>query len=404
MSTAPNIVPTTTDVPKPQTRGKVLIVDDERPVLFAFARMLGAKGFDVSTADNAPAALTLIRGNPFETIVTDIAMPGMDGLQLLRAIREVDLDVQVIMHTAAPSVQTAAKAMEHGAYRYLTKPVDIGEFLKAVETAVAVCRVGRDKRVVLDQVGNPSKFVADRVGLEVSFDRALAQLWMAFQPIVKWSTKEIYSHEALVRSREPTMPHPGILFDAAEQLGRLRDLGRKARELSVIPYANGDVPSLLFVNLHAQELSDELLYRDDTPLHAIASQVVLEITERSSLHVIEDARRSVAALRKLGFRIALDDLGAGYAGLASFAALEPDVVKLDMSLVRGVHEDATKRQLIRSVMSLTNSLNRLVVAEGVETIAERDTLIDLGCDLFQGYLFAKPGPAFPAINWGEPKS
>jgi EAL domain-containing protein (putative c-di-GMP-specific phosphodiesterase class I) len=126
---------------------------------------------------------------------------------------------------------------------------------------------------------------------------------------------------------------------------------------------------------------------------------VLEITERASIDSIQDLRQRVARLRETGYRIAIDDLGAGYAGLTSFALLEPEIVKIDMTLVRDVDRLEVKQRLIASITSLCTEMGILVVGEGVETQAERDTLIQLGCDLFQGYFIAKPGPAFPKRNW-----
>jgi len=99
----------------------------------------------------------------------------------------------------------------------------------------------------------------------------------------------------------------------------------------------------------------------------------------------------------LGFQIALDDLGSGYAGLTSFTLLEPEFVKLDMSLVRDVHFSPTKQKIIRSMVRLCKDLGRQIIAEGVESLAERDQLIELGCDLLQGYLFARPGRPFPVV-------
>jgi EAL domain-containing protein (putative c-di-GMP-specific phosphodiesterase class I) len=126
----------------------------------------------------------------------------------------------------------------------------------------------------------------------------------------------------------------------------------------------------------------------------MASRVVLEITERSPLSDLEEVRERVTQLRALGFRIAVDDLGAGFAGLTSFAVLNPDIVKLDMNLIRGIETSTVKRRLVASVASLCREMEMLVVAEGVETRAERDVLSDLGCDLFQGFLFARPASTF----------
>jgi EAL domain-containing protein (putative c-di-GMP-specific phosphodiesterase class I) len=91
----------------------------------------------------------------------------------------------------------------------------------------------------------------------------------------------------------------------------------------------------------------------------------------------------------------VDDLGAGYAGLTSFAQLEPEVVKVDMSLIRGLDRSPTKQKLVHSIVGLCRGLGIQMIAEGIETIEERDTLVGLGGDLCQGYLFARPGRAFP---------
>ena len=98
----------------------------------------------------------------------------------------------------------------------------------------------------------------------------------------------------------------------------------------------------------------------------------------------------------MGFRIAVDDLpGPSTPGLTSFAQLEPEVVKLDMSLVRNCHLQPTKLTLARTMISMCKELGMQVVAEGIETAEERDAMAQAGCDLMQGYLFAKPGAAFP---------
>jgi EAL domain-containing protein (putative c-di-GMP-specific phosphodiesterase class I) len=100
-------------------------------------------------------------------------------------------------------------------------------------------------------------------------------------------------------------------------------------------------------------------------------------------------------LRKLGYRIAVDDLGEGYSGLNSIASLEPDAVKLDMSLIRGIEKTPTKRRMVRALATLCRELGTPFVAEGVETQAELDTLLELGADWLQGFLFARPGYPLP---------
>ncbi len=211
------------------------------------------------------------------------------------------------------------------------------------------------------------------------------------------SAREVFAYEALVRTEEPSLLRPDLLIGAAEALGRLCDLGRAVREHVAVTIRDLG-PPCVFVNLHPDDLRDEELYSANAALSRVAGRVVLELTERVSLDAVPDLRVRLATLRGLGFRLAVDDLGAGYAGLTSFAQLEPEVVKLDMALTRGVDAEPTKAKLIRSMTHLCSELGIMVVAEGVETRAERAALVGLGCDLLQGYLLAKPGRPFPPVD------
>jgi EAL domain-containing protein (putative c-di-GMP-specific phosphodiesterase class I) len=361
--------------------------------------VLVAAGYQVEVASDGAEAAERIKSAEYDAIVSDISMPGMDGLELLRTVRQRDLDVPVILVTGDPAVGTAVRAMEFGAYRYLTKPFDLDHLKEVIDSAVLVYRMAKLRRRALELYGDPDKQVGDRAGLEASFGRAMSTLWIAYQPIVSFETKEIYGYEALMRTTEPTLPHPGAVIDAAERLGRLRELGRGVRDKAAEGFAAAPDGVMLFVNLHTLDLSDDALLAVTAPLTKIASRVVLEITERAALDEVKDARARVAALRAIGFRIAIDDLGAGYAGLTSFAQLQPEVVKLDMSLVRDVHKEPTKRKLIHSMTQLCREMGMLVVAEGIETVDERDALSGLGCQLLQGYLFARPGKPFPTVVW-----
>jgi EAL domain-containing protein (putative c-di-GMP-specific phosphodiesterase class I) len=224
-------------------------------------------------------------------------------------------------------------------------------------------------------------------------------LWIAYQPIVSWSRRSVFAYEALVRNEEPTLRSPPDLFEAAERLGRLQDLGRAVRDRVARTLDEQPMSALLFINLHAMELDDDSLISADAPLSRHAGRVVLEVTERAPLEKIRDVTARVAQLRGLGYRIAIDDLGAGYAGLTSFAHLEPEVVKVDMSLVRGIDRSPMKQKLLRSIVTLCRDLGIEIIAEGVETVTERDALIELGGDLCQGYLFARPEKPWTEIKF-----
>ena len=383
------------------SRGLILLVDDEQSIARAYARTLGAAGFSVETAGDGRAAAAAARDRDFDVIVSDITMPEMNGLELLRAVREHDLDVPVVLMTGGPAVDSAVRAMEYGALRYLIKPIDPGELEEVVARAVRLHQMAKIKREALEMFRLEGKHLGDRAGLEARLANAISTMWVAYQPIVSWSRRTAFAYEALVRNEEPTLRSPPDLFEAAERLGRLQDLGRMIRDRVAQTLDENPIEGLLFVNLHAMELDDDSIMMPDAPLSRHAHRVVLEITERAPLERIRDVTGRVAQLRALGNRIAVDDLGAGYAGLTSFAHLEPEVVKVDMSLVRDIDTSPMKQKLFGSIASLCRDLNIEMIAEGIETEDERDALVRLGGDLCQGYLFARPDKPWAPINWSR---
>lgn len=377
----------------------VLLVEDDEGVRRVLRKALLGRGYRVETATNGREALGLLSEHVFDVVVSDINMPELNGIQLLRAVRAHDLELPVLLMTGAPDVETASLAVELGAQQYLLKPIDLGRLERGVERALLLRRLARLKLEALALSSEGSLGAADRAGLEATFERALAGLWIAYQPIVDARTRKLFGYEALLRSTEPRLPHPGAILDAAERLGRLESVGRRVRELAPLPLAQAPAGAALFVNLHATDLLDERLYDPAAPLTEVSRRVVLELTERAALDHIPDTAERIARLRALGFRIAVDDLGAGYAGLTSFAQLEPEVVKLDLSIVRGIDSNSVKQKLVRAMVGVCHDMDKLVVAEGVETSSERAELLELGCDLLQGFLLARPGRAFPEFTW-----
>jgi EAL domain-containing protein (putative c-di-GMP-specific phosphodiesterase class I) len=377
------------------SRKSVLLVDDDLSFARAVSRVLAASGFDVTTVHSGSAAAEAVATRPFDAIVSDIQMPGMSGVELLAVVRKHDLDVPVILLTAAPTIETAMEAVSLGALQYFAKPVSNDVLVNALERACQLHGVAQMKREALRLLGRADGQAGDLAGLRSCFDRAIQTMWMAFQPIVDLDARRVFGYEALLRSDEASLPHPGAILGAAERLGRVAELGGHIRALAAKAFERTSREVLLFVNLHALDLLDSGLYSPDALLTKVADRVVLEITERAAFDDVSDVKASVSALRSLGFRIALDDLGAGYAGLSSFAALEPDIVKLDMSLVRNVHQSTIRQRVVRSMTSLCKDMGMSVVAEGIEAAPERDMLQGFGCSLLQGYFFARPGPAFP---------
>lgn len=377
---------------------RVLLLDDEPEVGRALTRLLRHEGFTPDFFEDCGPALEAARSKTYSVIVSDIAMPSMDGIEFMRQVRAFDYDVPIILLTGAPTIDSAKKAIELGAYRYFTKPFDQEELVAAVRSAAFAHKMAQIKRQAARLHGQDDSMPSDLLGLNIAFEAALSTLWMAYQPIVRASDGSVFAYEALMRSESKTLPHPGAILEAAERLGRLEDLGRHIRELAPKPFLEEKTQALLFLNLHPLDLTDSRLLDPGMALADMSSRVVMEITERAALEKIPDAMDKLRRLREMGYRLAVDDLGSGYSGLTSFAMLEPDIVKLDMALVRGVDSNPTKQKLIKSVVELCRSMNVLVVAEGIETHSERDRCRELGVDLLQGFLIARPGTAFPAVN------
>jgi len=370
----------------------VLLVDDDPTILSMLARALESETIHVTSVSTGAAALSLLGTERFDLVVSDIQMPGVSGLKLLRAVREYDLDLPIVLMTGQPNLSGAAMAVEYGALQYLIKPVSIEKLRAIVARAVSFGRIARLKRQCANEFGSGSFYVGDRAGIEAKLDRALRSLWMAYQPIVR-ADGAVFAYEAFLRSEEAMLPHPGAVLKAAQRLRRIPDVGRAVRDLVAAGVdASADDTSAIFVNLHAEDLLDPLLYLPSAPLSRIASRVVLELTDREPIDDVKDVAVRVRRLRELGFRIAIDDLGAGQAGLANLSQLEPEFVKLDISLVRDIHRDPTKQSIVLSLIRVCHAMDKTIVAEGVECEEERAVLVAAGCDLLQGFLFGRPGP------------
>jgi EAL domain-containing protein (putative c-di-GMP-specific phosphodiesterase class I) len=373
----------------------VLTVDDDRKTLDLYSHALIQAAYRCITASSGAEALARLEGgDSVDVVVSDLSMPGMSGLEFIRRVRERDPDLPILVATGAPAMGSAIESIDAGVFRYLTKPLSPATLVRAVSDAVHARALAIARRTAHAHLsaGKPAP-TADLLR------KSLDSLWLAVQPIVSPATRRVVAYEALLRTRELSFRDPQELLEAAEKLELLPLVGRAVRK------AAGELAQLLpagvdlFLNVHSRDLLDEQLFSSTSPLDAHASRIVLELSERRSLEDIPDARARVEELKAAGYRLALDDMGAGYAGLATFAMLKPSFVKVDTSLVRDVDSEPMKQTLIKSIAGLSRELGIEAIAEGVETSAESQTLSALGCTLLQGYVFGRPGKPFPAVTF-----
>jgi EAL domain-containing protein (putative c-di-GMP-specific phosphodiesterase class I)/ActR/RegA family two-component response regulator len=376
----------------------ILAVDDDPAMLRLLGSALGRAGYRSLEAQSGAQALELLQSERVDAIITDLAMPGMPGIEFIRRVRERDPELPILVLTGAPDMGTAIESIDVGVFRYLTKPVSPAEIVRAASDAVHARALAQVRRAAYSHSQPPSPDHNSTSGRDALLS-ALDSSWLAAQPIVCPAHKRIVAYEALLRTKSKELPHPGAIFSTAERLDMVINVARVVRRHAVGLAESLPDDVLLFLNLHPLELLDDALFQSTAPLSKHAHRIILELTERTSLERIPDARSRVAALKELGYRIALDDMGAGYAGLTTFAMLEPDYVKVDLGLVRNIDSEPMKQTLIRTIVRLAQDLSINVIAEGVETRAEADTLQAIGCSLLQGYFFARPAPPYVEVSW-----
>lgn len=217
-----------------------------------------------------------------------------------------------------------------------------------------------------------------------------------YQPIVELKTGNFFGFEALSRpQKDMTFLNASELFSFAEQHGIIYDLDLKCRELAIKRIVDRIRDRMLFLNVNSNVLlsafqKDDSFKRFVKSVNMNRSNVVLEITERQAIKDFEMFNIVLEEYRKEGFKIAVDDLGAGYSSLQTIAELKPDYIKLDMSLVRDIHNVEFKRILVETLVGFSDKSKSLLIAEGIEKKEEFEMLVDLGVHFGQGYFIEKP--------------
>lgn len=219
-------------------------------------------------------------------------------------------------------------------------------------------------------------------------------VYIVYHPIVVTATREVYGYEALARGKQRALRSPEVLFGVAEEANLIWELSRLCRRRAIEGLdAQLEPGQLLFLNIDPHDFRDpSFRYLDLDELGgADPRRIVLEITERTAITDYPKFQGYLKEFRERGFRFAVDDAGSGYAGLGSIANLEPDFIKLDISLISGIDANFMKQNLVETMVSFANDHGIQVIAEGVEREDEYETVKRLGVHLTQGFLFHKPG-------------
>jgi EAL domain-containing protein (putative c-di-GMP-specific phosphodiesterase class I) len=385
---------TAATVSAPAGARRVLIIDDEPAVLRVIGLLLERNGFAVASASNAREGLALLADKGFDVVLSDIIMPELSGLDFLRELRQHDLDVPVILMTAGATLDSALDAIEYGASQYLLKPVEPEALITSVGRAAALGELARMKRTALAVQAGKAIPYGDRQTLEAVLTRTFATIRAEFQPLVSMKKKSVLGYEALMRCDETLFASYGALLAAAERVGWRTALSKTLYQRIAQDCSDMPEGALLFVNIHPLDAQESLLTGSGAPLEPIAQSVVLDVRESVAGEQLTALAAALPELRGAGFRIAIDNVGTGTSGLEIVSRLTPDFAKLDRSAYIGIDKDTKRQRTVRAIYAMFASLDVPLIAEGVESAAERDALVSAGADLAQGNLFGAPSKKF----------
>jgi EAL domain-containing protein (putative c-di-GMP-specific phosphodiesterase class I)/GGDEF domain-containing protein len=215
-------------------------------------------------------------------------------------------------------------------------------------------------------------------------------VYIDFHPIVVADTLAVYGYEALARGSMRSLRSPEVMFEVAADADLLWELGRLCRSRAVEGMKQrltGE--ELLFLNVDPHDFADPAFHELDLDISE-PHRVVIEITERTAIKDYPKIREVLKGYREKGYRFAVDDAGSGYAGLGSIANLEPDFIKLDISLINCIDTNFIKQNLVETMVRFANDQNAMVIAEGVEREEEFETVKALGVHLVQGFFLHRP--------------
>jgi len=379
---------------------RVIVADDDESIRIWLRHLIEVTdGLElVGQADTTPAAVELARVTQPHIAVVDVQMPGGGGAEGARLIGAFSPDTRVLAFSAYDLTAEVLAMIEAGARGYVVKSGDDREVVDAIR-AVAAGSVyfssGVDFAVVAhlrDTLvsGNQQALQRSRVVNLVEDVLAREALESHYQPIVDLVQNRIVGYEALARIQSERRQPPDVWFAEADRIGRLAELELLAIRSAVaaLPLLRGD--EFLAINISPQTALGSVLSEalGAAPVH----RVVLEITEHAEVSDYTRLFQALYPLRSRGLRLAIDDVGAGYASMAHVLHLAPEIIKLDRSLTAGIDRHHHRQSLVDKMRDFAAETGAALLAEGIETQAELDTVRALGVSLGQGYLLGRPQP------------
>lgn len=361
----------------------VLVADDDPLFREALAAAIAAEPvLDVAgSAGGADEAVAIADAAQPDVALVDVHMPG-GGKRAVRGIRERSPDTKVVALSGSADREAVLGMLRAGAAGYVVKGVDPAEIVEAVLRAargegVLSAEVAAGVFAELRRTGNTAA-VRDRITRTIEEGHISPR----FQPIVSLETGHTVAVEALSSFPQGA---PEQWFAEAEAVGMRAELELAAAGAAVRRHLAERLEVGLAINI-----GPEALPQLGGPAELGVPALIAEVTEHAAIEDYEALRPAIALLRERGGRLAVDDVGAGFASLRHALQLAPEWIKLDASLTRDIDSDSRKHALATGLIGFAAELGATIVAEGIETEAELETLRKLGVELGQGYLLGRP--------------
>lgn len=362
----------------------VLIVDDEPMLLTALRREVEREKHTVCGVNGLYAATAAVQKDRFNIAMVDYSLEGPNGLQVLKMLREIQPGCARVLISGHLQLPVIIEALNDGLiHQVLSKPISRQELQTTLDTCHDLQhRLQTDLAKIRANTRQQERSLVERFLAE-------RHLKLALQPILYTDSRKVFAHEALLRSSMTELRGPMDVISAAESCDMLLDITAEVAQRAAEWIPQLPEGTMLFINIHPEELSyPERMLQNLMPLHPWSNKVVLEVTEHT--RIAPSWIAAIQKLRTLGFLIAVDDVGAGYNSLMTLATLQPNFIKVDMSITRNINADLYKQRLMSLLVQLADGTSSMLLAEGVETDEEADTLVELGVHLVQGYRFGRP--------------
>jgi len=362
----------------------ILIIDGDKKSAQVTSNLLESHSYKADVTHNNVDALAQINNFP-DLILLDRTLPDIDGLEICKAVRSNKRlqHISIIVLAKQDVSAEKVKGLREGADDYVIKPVDNEELIARIEAVLRrnqVFRESQDKRGVL---------VTE---LKEILDEELITPYV--QPIYLMDTHLPYGLEALSRPRtDGLIDNAEFLFKTALILDMYSEVEMLCWRKAVGAWKKIANREKLFLNCTPYFIESGRLNKDFlTNLNIDLSSIVLEITERTAIQDQKLFLGELNTLRSYGIKIAVDDVGSGFASLDTVIEIRPDIVKIDRHLVHNLHKDELRYNIMEAVISFCKKSKMMTVAEGIEYEEELDVVSELGVDAIQGYLIGKPAP------------